>query len=170
VAGITIRDAIEADLPRVAAIKVRNWADTYSALVDPYVLRPFLDVDSQLAELRKSFAQAGTLLLVALDAAGIVTGFALTYLDREPEPWLESLHVVRESRGAGAGTLLMRATAGRLQAAGYQSLRLGVVSGNTDAARLYERLGATHVSREPASWAPGVWHEIYRWPDISTIA
>ena len=168
--AVLIRDATDADLPRVAAIKVRSWADTYSSLVDSDVLRPFLDVDSQVAGLSKSFGLPATLLLVALDQSGTLTGFALTYVDREPDPWLESLHVVSESRGAGVGTRLMRATAQRLKAGGHTTLRLGVVSGNAGAARLYERLGATHAGREPASWADGVWHEIYRWPDISMIA
>jgi ribosomal protein S18 acetylase RimI-like enzyme len=169
-APVAIRDATVADLPRVAEIKVRNWGETYSSLVDSDVLAPFLDVDRQLDGLRKSFGQPGTLLLVALDQTGTISGFALTYLDREPDPWLESLHVVSEARGGGVGTRLMRATADRLLDAGYRTLRLGVVTGNAGAARLYERLGASLTGQEPASWADGVWHEIYRWPDISTIA
>ena len=165
----SIRDATEADLPRVAEIKVRNWADTYSSLVTPEVLQPFLDRDAQLAGLRKSLGQPNTLLLVAETASGTITGFALTYLAEEPEPWLESLHVIREARGTGVGTLLTRATAESLQARGYHSMRLGVVEGNNAAARFYQRLGATMVGREPASWAEGVWHELYRWDDLTAL-
>lgn len=165
-----VRDATESDLPRVAEIKVRNWEDTYAALVDAATLRPFLDQESQLADLRERFRRPSSLLLVAEDPAGTVVGFALTYLDHGPDPWLESLHIILASRGTGAGKALMSALAARLRERGYNTLRLGVVEGNDPAARFYERLGATFTGREPASWAPGVWHEIYRWDDISQLA
>lgn len=164
-----MRDAIESDLPLAAAIKVRNWEDTYAVLVDPATLGPFLDQQTQLADLRKRLGRPSTLLLVAEDQVGKVVGFALTYLDR-PDPWLESLHVIRASRGKGAGRALMLATAARLRERGHNTLRLGVVEGNDAAARFYARLGATMTGREPASWARGVWHEIYRWDDVSQLA
>src|SRR5256885_14848077 len=113
--AVVIRDATDADLPSVAAIKVRNWADTYSSLVDSDVLRPFLDVDSQVAGLSKSFGLPATLLLVAPDQTGTLTGCALTYVDREPDPWLEWLPVVSEGRGGGGGTWLVRAATTTLQ-------------------------------------------------------
>jgi GNAT superfamily N-acetyltransferase len=163
------RDATEADLERVTEIKVRNWADTYSPLLEPTVLRPFLDTDAQLVELREKLAESGTLLLVAQDGSGDITGFALTYLDEEPEPWLESLHVVRELRGSGIGTQLMRCTAERVIARGHNSMRLGVIAGNVAAGRLYERLGGTMIGLEPVTWAHGVAHEVYRWPDLAAL-
>ena len=166
----SIRDAGDSDLEPVAEIKVRNWADTYASLVEPSVLRPYLDRKRQLDALRTSVNRPGTLLLVASDESGTVIGFSLTYLDRAPEPWLESLHVLREFRSSGVGSLLMRATAARLRTSGYNSLRLGVVAGNAEAARFYERLGGTMIGREPAAWAEGVWHELYRWPDLAPLA
>lgn len=161
-----VRAATLEDLPRLAEIKVRNWADIYAPLVDPSVLGPFLDRNTQLTGLTTALHRPSTLLLVAEDATRAVVGFALTYLDHQPDPWLESLHVVRESRGGGAGTLLMHATAAGLRARGYRTMRLGVVEGNTAAGRFYERPGGTMTGREPAEWADGVWHEIYRWTDI----
>jgi ribosomal protein S18 acetylase RimI-like enzyme len=166
---LSIRDARDSDLGQVAEIKVRNWADTYASLVEPNLLRPYLDRKRQLDDLRTSVNQPGTLLLVACDESGTVIGFSLTYLDRTPEPWLESLHVLREFRSSGVGSLLMRATATRLRASGHNGLRLGVVSGNAGAARFYERLGGILIGREPAAWAEGVWHELYRWPDLAPL-
>jgi hypothetical protein len=78
--------------------------------------------------------------------------------------------VIRESRSTGAGTRLMRATAARLLARGHRTLSLGVVQGNTAAGRFYEHLGGTMTGREPATWADGVWHDVYRWSDIAAIA
>jgi ribosomal protein S18 acetylase RimI-like enzyme len=165
----SVRDATAEDLERVTEIKVRNWADTYGSLLEPAVLRPFLDRDAQLVELREKFSQPGTLLLIAEDGSGDIIGFAITYLDDEPEPWLESLHVLRELRGAGIGALLMRRTAERLIARGHSSLRLGVISGNVAAARFYERLGGTMIGLESVSWAQDVAHEVYRWADLAAL-
>jgi ribosomal protein S18 acetylase RimI-like enzyme len=168
--GFSVRDSTAADLERVSDIKVRNWADAYGSILEPAVLAPFLDRDAQLAELREKSAQPDTLLLVAEHGSGDIIGFALTYLDYEPEPWLESLHVLRESRGSGLGTLLMRRTAERVIARGHTSMRLGVISGNVAAARFYERLGGAMIGLEPLSWAPGVEHEVYRWADLGLLA
>lgn len=165
-----VREAVQADLQRVAEIKVRNWKDTYAALVDPAVLEPFLDPAVQAAHLAEALRHPASLFLVAEDVTGAVVGFALTYIDGQPDPWMESLHVIRESRGTGAGKQLMRATAAHLLARGHRTMRLGVVRGNTAAGRFYEHLGGTMTGREPAAWGHGVWHDIYRWSDVSTLA
>jgi len=166
---LLIRQADGVDLERVTEIKVLSWADTYGALLRPETLAPFLDHDRQLDYMRDVARRPATLLLVADERTRGVVGFALTYLDEEPEPWLESLHVLREMRSHGVGTELMRATALELRARGYNTMRLGVVSGNQAATRFYERLGATFAGREPASWAEGVWHELYRWDHLETL-
>ena len=49
-------------------------------------------------------------------------------------------------------------------------MSLGVVRGNAGAGRLYLRLGATLLGVEPAEWAAGVDHEIYRWRDLAQLA
>ena len=164
-----IRPGSAADLERLAEIKVGSWSDTYAELVEAAVLRPFLDRERQLANLRQSLKEPDSLLLVAEARSGELVGFALTFLDHEPDPWLESLHVAGEFQGQGAGTLLMRQLAIRIEECGHQTLRLGMVKGNTSAGRLYERLGAAIVGVEPASWAVGVDHVIYRWPDLAAL-
>lgn len=168
-ADLSIRPGAESDLERVAAIKVVSWADTYTGLIPPHVLEPFLDPHHQLAELREAVAAPDAVFLVA-ERAGRVVGFVLAYLDREPEPWLESLHVEGEVRGQGAGTRMMREVALLAVAKGRRTMRLGVVTGNAGASRLYRRLGADLVAREPVTWALGVDHEIYRWADLAELA
>jgi ribosomal protein S18 acetylase RimI-like enzyme len=166
---LSIRDATAADLERVRDIKVDNWAGTYGPLLPPETLDRHLDRRHQLESLREALRLPTTAILVAVDEADMVLGFALFYPGHDPEPWMESLHVAFGSRGRGVGTRLMSATASRLAAAGYHSLRLGVVVGNKVAARFYERLGGIRVGEEPVAWAEGVWHWIYRWAEVSVM-
>jgi 2-amino-4-hydroxy-6-hydroxymethyldihydropteridine diphosphokinase len=165
-----VREGNPDDLERVAEIKVHSWSDTYSAILEPDALRPFLDHDKQLAYIRHAVAQQTTALLVAQDASGLVVGFALAYLEPDREPWLESLHVGSDLRGHGVGTLLMRSLAAHLKSRGHNTMRLGVIVGNHGAARLYQRLGAKLIDIEPVSWAQGVQHEIYAWSDLTPLA
>ena len=62
----------------MSEIKVRNWADTYGALLDRTVLGPFLDCGVQLEDLRQAVGLSETLLLVAVDGADAIGEFALT--------------------------------------------------------------------------------------------
>ncbi len=128
-----------------------------------------MDPTRELAALRKAAAEPNTILLVAQEPAGEVAGFALAFLASQPEPLLESLHVLREFQGRGVGTLLLRATAASLQGRGYTSMRLGLIAGNAGAARFYRRLGGAFAGLEPTGWAEGVWHEVYRWQDTSVL-
>ena len=164
----SVRAARADDLDRIAAIKVKNWADTYAPLLSSEILRPFLDEAAQRQYIKEKAALPGTLLLVAEDK-GEVAGFALTFLDADPEPWLESLHVLAQSRGRGAGTELMSATAAELLDRGHRAMALGVVVGNDRAARYYERLGAELVKVEPVTWAQGVNHAVYRCRDVALL-
>lgn len=167
---IKVRKGSESDLERVAEIKVSTWRGTYAPLIPPDVLLPFLHHATQVDYLRKSLAQPDVILLVAEADAGGVIGFSLSFLDRDPDPWLESIHVDPGFQSRGVGTLLMRATAQEILARGRHTMRLGVVEGNFKAERLYERLGAVDAGREPTSWAPGVMHHLYRWPNLDTLA
>lgn len=163
-----IRDAGQADLERIADIKVQSWADTYAPLMPADILAPFLDRSRAISELSKLVGRPDALLLVG-PTPGPVAGFALTYMAHPPEPWLESLHVMRELRGHGLGTLLIRVTAARLLAAGYRSMSLGVILGNDAAGRFYERLGGAPVRVEPVDFAAGVSHTVWRWPDEASM-
>jgi ribosomal protein S18 acetylase RimI-like enzyme len=165
---VAVRDAVAGDVDRVADIKVHNWADTYGPLVPLEVLGRFLDKNQAAAEIHELMRSPDTLLLVG-PSNGDLHGFALTYKARTPEPWLESLHVMSVERGRGLGTQLMRETAKRLLAAGYQSLSLGVILGNDRASGFYERLGGVPVRVEPVDFADGVEHTVWRWPDLTRL-
>jgi len=74
-----------------------------------------------------------------------------------------------DDRGHGVGTQLMRATAAVLLSHGHKAMQLGVIVGNAQAARFYERLGAGLVTVEPVTWAAGISHMVYRWPDVTVL-
>ena len=166
----SVREGTDDDLERIAEIRLQTWSATYVGLMPPEVLRPLLDLRAQVDSLRHGMAEPDALLLVAADSHGTVVGFALSFLARPPDPLLESLHIVGEVQGRGVGTLLMRATAAKMKAHGHGSMHLQVIAGNTRAERFYERLGGIAAGLEPASWAPGVWHRVYRWPDLDVLA
>jgi len=166
---MVIRPGTQSDLEAVATIKVANWADTYRELIPPDVLASFLDRAHAVEDLRAAIEQPDAHFLVAEDSAGKLIGFSLAYLDEKPDPWLESLHVGARGRGRGVGTALMREVARAIRARGLNSMRLGVVKGNRGAGRLYLRLGASLIGVEPAAWARGVDHELYRWADLTRL-
>lgn len=61
---------------------------------------------------------------------------------------LQTLVVAPEGRGRGVGTALMDTVEARLRAAGITDLLVGVVAGNSDAQRFYERRGmATYLNQ-----------------------
>ncbi len=90
-------------------------------------------------------------LLARRDGAAI--GFALVTVEPGFDSWgeggaigeLHDLAVLPAARGAGVGTLLLDRVAAELAAAGIEHLRLDVLAGNDDAARLYERWGMEPV-------------------------
>ena len=164
-----VRHGTEADLDPIADIRVRTWAQTYGPLMDPAVLKPFLGRGRQREDLDIGFARPDALLLIATSDTYAIGGFALTFLTQVPDPWLESLHVTPELQGSGIGTLLLRATATEIRASGRDTMALGMVAGNTNAGRLYKRLGAVMIRSDPVEWAPGVWLDIYRWGSLSSL-
>lgn len=67
--------------------------------------------------------------------------------------YLGLIFIAPGARRAGLGTRVMRALADHVRARGGTALRLAVVTTNTGARRLYDRLGFTHVARRPrALW------------------
>jgi ribosomal protein S18 acetylase RimI-like enzyme len=95
----------------------------------------------------------GTILLLA-ETAETVIGYGLAHVMPATETWLadtwvtgpvigeiESLAVVPEFRGAGIGTALFDGLETALDKNGVHDRILGVLPGNLDAIRLYQRRG-----------------------------
>ena len=104
-------------------------------------------------------------VLVALDADGMVLGFA-SFGDFRTWPGYRttvehSVHVRADQRGRGIGTALMGALIERAGAAGKHAMIAGVDADNDGSLRLHERLGFTVVAR-----LPEVARKFDRWLDL----
>ena len=130
-------------------------------------LAPYVD-DTQTWKARSALyadllAKPDTVLLLA-HAGDSLIGYGLAHVMPARDTWvadtwqtssrigeIESLAVLPEYRGRGVGTRLLDALETELAAAGVHDLILGVLPGNTDAIRLYERRGYrptwTYLSR-----------------------
>lgn len=163
-----VRAGVQADLPQVAALKVRSWDDTYRALVGSAVVDQLLDVEEHRSTIQRDLGKPKAFLLVAEAPDGEVVGFALSHLDDAGEPFLESMHVRPGLRGTGIGTALLRATAARWTTGGFGSMSLHVVAANIAARRFYERLGGVVVGTMAENWrGTSVPLVVYRWPSLS---
>jgi ribosomal protein S18 acetylase RimI-like enzyme len=111
--------------------------------------------EQQRAIYEELFAKPDTVVLLA-DVDGALVGYAVAHVIPVRETWiydtwetgerigeLEAIGVLPEHRGNGIGSALLDAVDREFQALGVRDVILGVLPGNTDAMRLYERRGFT---------------------------
>ena len=120
-------------------------------------LAPFVGDDESWAarkELYEEFlAKPDTLLLLAFDGSAAI-GYGLAHVMAVEDSWVpdtwqtgqkigevESLSVLPQYRGSGLGSVLLDRLEAHLRDRGARDLILGVVPGNDDAIRLYQRRG-----------------------------
>ena len=120
-------------------------------------LAPFVDDDESWAVRKELYeellAKPDTLLLLAFDGKGAV-GYGLAHVMAVEDSWIpdtwqtgqrigevESLSVLPEYRGSGLGSVLLDRLEAHLRDRGARDLILGVLPGNHDAIRLYQRRG-----------------------------
>jgi ribosomal protein S18 acetylase RimI-like enzyme len=166
-----VRDGVETDLPLVAALRVRGWDDTYREIVGDAIADQLLDVEEHLRAMQRDLGTREAFLLVAEAPSSEVVGFALNRLDDAGRPFLESLHVRSGDRRSGTGTDLLRATALRWMAAGFEHMSLHVLAANTAARRLYERLGAVEIGTLTTNWkGTSVPTVLCSWPSLTRLS
>jgi ribosomal protein S18 acetylase RimI-like enzyme len=120
-------------------------------------LAPFVGDDESWA-VRKALyeellVKPDTLLLLAFDGSAAI-GYGLAHVMAVEDSWIpdtwqtgqrigevESLSVLPEYRGSGLGSVLLDRLEAHLRARGARDLILGVLPGNDDAIRLYQRRG-----------------------------
>mgnify|MGYP003575458512 FL=1 len=136
--SITIRSALEADLPQVAAL-FDLYRQFYEQAPDPALAREFIDA---------RFARGESVLLVAQAAEeeGGLVGFCQLYpsfcsVEAAPIYVLYDVFVAPSARRSGAGRALLLAAEDRARTDGKARMDLTTARSNHGAQALYESLG-----------------------------
>jgi ribosomal protein S18 acetylase RimI-like enzyme len=153
-ASVTIRPGGADDLPVLG----RLWVSVHHRHAESMPeLAPYVD-DATTWAVRGALyedllAKPDTVLLLA-SVGGEVVGYGLAHVMRARDTWaadtwvtgerigeIESLAVLPAYRGRGIGTRLLEELEQALRRQGVTDLVLGLLPGNVDAARLYQRRG-----------------------------
>lgn len=149
-----VRPGSPADLDSLEPLWVSVHRQHRAAMPE---LEPYVDEATTWARRRALYTdllrKEGTVLLVASVGAELV-GHGLAHVMPLEETWVadtwrtgprigevESVAVLPDHRGAGIGTALLDGLEGALADDGVTDLVLGVLPGNIQAIRLYERRG-----------------------------
>jgi L-amino acid N-acyltransferase YncA len=143
---IRLRDAAQADVPRICVIHNQGIEDRVATLdVDPHTL------DEQLEWFHRHGARYPVLVA---EAGGDIIGWAsLNQFSVRPAYRFVadlSVYIERDWRGRGIGTRLLREIEARARALGYHKIVLSAFPFNQAGMRLYEKFGFRTV---------GVYHE-----------
>ena len=174
---LTIRLAIPADAPAIAAVHCANWRDVYADVLDPaYLAGPIEEDRRELWQDRLASPSRWQSVLVADLPGGGLAGFICLYREEDAR-WgslVDNLHVVPGLRGRSIGRQLLRAGAqamlmGKASAPG---LHLWVFEGNIAARQFYARLGGREVERcleTELPTPPETFILRVFWPDLAML-
>jgi GNAT superfamily N-acetyltransferase len=136
------------------AVSSHDYA-TVRTLVQRHVIYEQSDVvmPDDWEQLTANQVSAGNVVIFIARADGCAIGYAS--LTSDVGTWtgerfghLDCLYVDESRRGTGLGSLLVEAVASEARARGYSALQWQTPAWNSTAIRFYERLGATHRSKE----------------------
>lgn len=158
---ILIRDAVEADLPKIRDIYNHAVAHTTAIWNDVLV-----DLDNRAAWMQARHAKNFPVLVAEID--GKVAGYA-SYgdwraFDGYRHTVEHSVYVDEECRGAGAGLALMQALIERAKRGGVHVMIAAIEAENLASIRLHEKLGfrLVGIHRE-------VGQKFGRWLDLAAM-
>jgi ribosomal protein S18 acetylase RimI-like enzyme len=148
---ITIRRALAADAPALAAIGRATFAAAFAHLYWPEDLEAFLAGAYTRDKMRHELADPRFAVWLALSGAEVV-GYAVAGPCDLPHPEVTSacgelkrVYVAAGAQGGGTGSRLVGEALAWLERDGPRRIWIGVWSGNLGARRLYERLGFEKV-------------------------
>lgn len=172
--SMIIRDALETDAQRIAAVHAANWRFFYrGALRDEFL-------DGDIVSERSAFwvkqlhSPRPDQHVIVAEKEDKIVGFACAYTNFD-EQWgslLDSLHVSQFMQRQGIGAKLLAAVAQYCKSdTAPGGLFLWVVQSNLQAQRFYLALGAVNAGAD--SWAPpgGGYVPRYRfaWQSVSQL-
>jgi phosphinothricin acetyltransferase len=158
----TIRDAADADAEGIAVIY--NDAVEHTTAIWNEITVDGANRRDWIAARRAS----GYPVLVAVDAAGAVVGYASfgdwRAFDGYRHTVEHSVYVRADTRGAGLGGRLMEALIDRARGIGKHVMVAGIEAGNAGSIALHERLGFARVG-----FMPQVGMKFGRWLDLAFL-
>lgn len=154
--ALAVRDAVEADIPAIAAIyaaEVRDFVNTYE-----------YDAPDEAEMLRRMRAVLdGGYPYLTAELDGEIAGYAYagSFRSRAAYRWVveNSVYVAADAQGHGLGAALLEKLIAECEARGFRQM-IAVIGEPTNAAsiRLHERFGFHHVGTFPGiAWKHGRW-------------
>jgi len=148
-AELLIRAARPEDAPAILGFQLRMARETEDLELDRETVRD--GVEAVFSDPRKGaywVAERGNEM-----AGCLLTTFEWSDWRNGVVLWIQSVYVVPEERGRGVYRALYEHLKGRVEAdPGLKGIRLYVDKRNTDAQRVYERLGMTREHYDTFEW------------------
>ncbi len=170
---MTIREATREDAAACAAVHVRSWQAAYAGML------PQEHIDRRSVALRTSQwterLRAGEDdIFVACEPDGTIVGFASGGRSGEPvegfDAEVSTLYLLPKAQRRGIGKQLLRALSVALQAKGFKTAWVRVLSDNVPARRFYERCGAEVVCETEEEIDGFIYREhFYGWRDLAKL-
>ncbi len=133
-----IRQAITADIPRLARVHVQSWQETYTGLIPDDVLENIITLESRELQWQRTLANPKITVFVA-EVSGAVVGFcSVAVAVRQAE--IYTLYLLKANQGLGIGRQLFYSALGYAKSKGSKSLTLWVLA-NNPTRKFYEYMG-----------------------------
>jgi GNAT superfamily N-acetyltransferase len=133
-----IRQAITADIPKLARVHVQSWLETYTGLIPDDVLHNIITIESRELQWQRTLANAKVMVFVAVISSQIVGFSSVSLTDHQAE--LYTLYLLKTHQGSGLGKQLFQAALEYAKARGAKSLTLWVLADNPTR-KFYEYMG-----------------------------
>ncbi len=176
---ISIRPASEEDSPKLGAVHVEAWRESYPDLV-PAAMLASLSVESRTSMWRHILSGDGgpnkTMVFLA-ETNRQLAGFASCGLQRSEQLQadgyageISAIYVLKAFQNRGFGRQLMAAAGASLGRRGLTAAALWVLKDNHQARRFYERLGGRQVSSREDGRGEHVLVEVaYGWSNLEVV-
>jgi len=168
------RKAAKADAQNIAALHAENWKLNYRGILNDDYLDHEVEADRNKVW-RERFATPRSDMSVILAEKGTeLVGFGCIFYNENEKygAYLDNLHVSREFSGKGIGKVLMSMLASEIVInEERQDMYLWVLTENTGAIRLYEKLRGQRKEQlmEKELWEQPVEKIRYYWPNVKTL-
>ncbi len=135
---LLVREAVLADIPRLARVHVQSWQETYAGLIPDEVLQNIITLESREFQWQRTLANPKIKVFVALDADALIGFCSLTVRGLQAE--LFTLYLLKASQGLGYGKKLWLTALECAKSLGAKNLSLWVLEDNPTRG-FYERMG-----------------------------